>query len=316
MQQAVTRKGARVQISSPACPYSNLAEKEFERHYKQFLELGGTSLWGNVLDNRIKYLKAKGCTARTISTYLRSVVSLLEFRAKKLGDYNKEDFVDFAIWLREKVSETTFYHTMNNVKMFFRWINDGELPAPLRQFRRLKMPKPSIRWDQIITPDEIEILCRFCSNLRDECLIRFAFDSCARVSEILNLQIKDIYFTEFGARVFLHGHKGERFVDLTKSFHWLKKWLDFHPANNDKTAFVFVRLHENERLKLKKINNYLKKLYTKAKLNKSLSLKQLRSSGLTYRAESMSDQVLKRFAGHMPSSRMLDHYIAMNPFKK
>ncbi len=117
------------------------------------------------------------------------------------------------------------------------------------------------------------------------------YESGTRASEFLTLQIKDVEFDEFGAKVRLVGKTGERFVRLIMSVPYLLNWISNHPMKHDKNAWLWV--NENKaRMNLSQpkpigytpLTKIIKSIMKKAGVNRKDNLHSFRKSRACYTA--------------------------------
>ena len=106
------------------------------------------------------------------------------------------------------------------------------------------MPRESdmLDWD----PD-VEELLDGCRNPRDAACIAVQFEAGLRGGELYNLDVGDIVDSEHALALEVEGKTGRRAVHLIISVPYLQRWLDAHPAGDDRDAPLWTTLSASER---------------------------------------------------------------------
>ncbi len=177
--------------------------------------------WTNIIKNYTTYLKLeKGLSENSIEAYIRDISRFGNFCVDLLPqDVSSEQISNFFIELNhaELLAETTQARMLSSIRAFFKYlmyediieINPSELVDPPKIGR--KLPEP-------LTVDEInQMLAVIDKNtplgMRNFAIIELMYSCGLRVSELVNLKIKSIYFDSDFVRVFGKGNK-ERLVPL------------------------------------------------------------------------------------------------------
>jgi integrase/ribosomal protein L40E len=163
--------------------------------------------------------------------------------------------------------------------------------------------------EQILTKEEIELLASKASNLRDKALVLVLYESGCRVSELLNMKIKDVAFDQYGCHVLVSGKTGWRRVRIIEYSKDFLNWLDSHPLKNDQEAYVWVSL-ENFRkvISPNAVNSLLKRLARIAGILKPVHPHAFRHARATHLAKQLPEAVMKEYFGWTMDSRMASVY--------
>jgi integrase len=78
----------------------------------------------------------------------------------------------------------------------------------------------------LLTEEEVKAMIKKCDNLRDKALIATLYESAARLSELLTMQILDVAFDEYGCLIVLHGKTGARKLRLVVASPYLANWIE------------------------------------------------------------------------------------------
>ena len=99
--------------------------------------------------------------------------------------------------------------------------------------------KTTFAYEDCLTRNELLRMIQSSQNVRDKAFMSFLVETGARVSEIGNLQVKDLKFEDTNSPMYLvkmRGKTGERTNSIQIYFKQLNEWLMEHP-NKDKPNF-------------------------------------------------------------------------------
>ncbi|MEM0049567.1 MAG: tyrosine-type recombinase/integrase [Candidatus Bathyarchaeia archaeon] len=163
--------------------------------------------------------------------------------------------------------------------------------------------------DQVLTKEEVELLASKAGNLRDRALVLVLYESGCRISELLNMRIKDIVFDQYGCYIMVSGKTGWRRVRIVEYSNELLKWLDSHPLKSDPEAYVWISL-ENFRkvISPNTVNILLKKLAEKTGIVKPVHPHAFRHARATHLAKRLPEAIMKEYFGWSMDSRMASVY--------
>jgi integrase/recombinase XerC len=213
----------------------------------------------DVIEQFLKYLEIeKAYSDNTISSYKVDINEFLAFIKtekmapslirckKKVAEY----YVQY-LSSKEELKATSIHRKISALSSFYEYLYrqkmvDLNIFENIDELKRVKIPK---RNPQIIGNDEIKMLFEACdldSNLgyRNYLLLGFLYGCGLRVSELCNLQIKDIDVPSRNIRIFGKGKK-ERIVifyeDLVPMIrHYLTKVraeMSYHAKDKDDRTF-------------------------------------------------------------------------------
>jgi len=140
------------------------------------------------------------------------------------------------------------------------------------------------------------------------------YDSAGRISEVLNLKIKDVVFDRKDmALINLKGKTGERKIRIIKSVPSIKLWLNNHPFKNDPEAplFTSVRTKNYEAISPTTVDQILKD-YGKRIGLKRIHAHMFRHTRLTELAPKITEAVMRDFAGWEKDSTMPKIYFHLS----
>lgn len=198
-------------------------------------------------------LLERGFSTNTIENYERDLKKFFEFLESQGIDFEKIDsnhITNFLEYLRSKNYDiSTIERISSCLRSFFKylvWVWEWERnPADF-----IELPKKKKRLPEFLTKEEVFNLLETIKpetplKLRDRALLEFAYATGARVSEIINLKIKDILFDDGCVRIIGKGNK-ERIVPLTKlALDYLKLYLLKARQKLKKSENGYVFLNKN-----------------------------------------------------------------------
>jgi len=232
-------------------------------------------------------------------------INLLKVTEKEL-----RAFVD---WLENKSNfkEWTKFSYKVVIKTFYRYYNDGELP---KMCKFIKMNRNKVEKklpEDIWTEEEIDKLINSTRDPFWKAFISLGYESGARIGELLNLRIKDVKFTDFGARIRLDGKTGTREIPVLKCIPYLSTYLKLHPYRDNLDAYLWVRSN-GKKIGYQGIRFQLRKLTKRCNIKKKCNPHIFRHSRATELANHLTESQLKQYFGWVQSSEMASTYIHLS----
>jgi integrase/recombinase XerD len=161
---------------------------------------------------------------------------------KKLVNYLKEIHVTdfnqvssdhilqyFKIQRDSGIDSSTTARYVSSIKSFFGYLEDNsyieknptQKLSPVRKARKLPIVLTIQEIDKILSIPQIENIF----GLRDKAILETFYSSGLRVSELINLKINDLYFSDEVIRVLGKGSK-ERIIPIGQNaIYWLNEYL-------------------------------------------------------------------------------------------
>ena len=294
-----------------------------ERYIEQMLNDEGLSpQQRKTLVRYIEVCQANGLKAATKATYAKAIRDLGISVKKPFEEITREDMVKYLVDLSTRMKESTLGHRKIIIKMFYKHLNDGDIPDVVKWFtwtRRNKLPIKSI--DQLISPEEVLELIKVCDHPRDKALIAFLYESAARAGELLALKVGSVQFDENGAVVLLTGKTGERRIRLIQSAPYLCSWLNVHPNKGNPDAPLWAALRKRKKegkiemvvtgIEQTRLTHLIRMASDKAGI-RYRHPHLFRHSRLTELAKYLPEYKLKVFAGWSPDSNVASIYVHLS----
>lgn len=254
-------------------------------------------------------LKLRGFSNQTIKSYLFQNQKFLGFvnSSKTNAEYQKS-------LISKGLKRTPQDITNKDLKAYLAFLlsDKGQSPASVNLaisairffyievlnqdiFKGIKHPKSEKKLPVVLTKDEIRKMLEATKNKKHRLLIELLYSTGLRVSEAVNLRIKDLHLEEKIAFVKYGKGKKERFVKLSNRFivhlnSYLKK-------RKNKNPYLFS--YKGIPLSTRQAQRIVKKAALEAQITKKVFCHALRSSFATHLLDSGVDiRVIQELLGH------------------
>ena len=178
-----------------------------------------------------------GKSPKTIYQYERTCKRLSETINKPFTDMGTYD-VRFYLALEKDrgVSNITLENTRANISAFFQWLTNEEV-IPKNPVARITPIKCVKEVKKVFSDVEIDALRSACRSKKERALVEFLLSSGVRVSELANMEVQDINFSDLSVHV-RHG-KGnkERLTYITSVS--AKHLIEYYNERKEKGNAVF-----------------------------------------------------------------------------
>lgn len=240
----------------------------------------------------IRYLpNERGSSPQTIDSYRNAFILYLDYmesvcgiRPEKLSlkDYTRESVLGFLNWIEKERgnSAATRNYRLAALKGFVHYLK-YEFPDYMEEYQRiLGIPLKKTEQKEIsyMKTEGVELLVNQidvndANGLRDYIILLLLYSTGVRVSEMINIKVKDLSLTEpYTIRIHGKGNKG-RYVPLMKTaIPHIKKYLShMHYDNEARYGEYLFKNHMDKQFTRQGINYVIKKYADKARsINSSL----------------------------------------------
>lgn len=226
------------------------------------------------------YLPSKrGCTPKTIDSYRYAFIFLLDYYEERYGitpdrlsliDFTYEKLSGYFDWLQEAkyASISTRNQRQSAINSFVRFLM-YERPEYLNEYQRIlgipikKVPQKEISY---LKTDGVIALMKMVdtsktNGLRDYVILMLLYSTGIRVSELINLKLRDLSL-HTPCTVLVHGKGNKsRYVPLLKdTVPIIQRYLDssIFAGSTDIHRWLFIN-HMKKRLTRQGINHIIKK---------------------------------------------------------
>ncbi len=264
------------------------------------------------LDQFIAYLKfERNLSENSIDAYSKDLsryISFLGGRKIKIPEEIKENDVSRLIQSLSHLglAASSVSRNLSSIKSFHKFLV-GENILNNDPTENIKGPKLRRHLPSVLSFDEIQSIIKQINiktslGLRDRAMIELIYASGLRITELLQLPLRETYFNESIIRVFGKGSK-ERLVPTSEvALNWISKYLDTARPyldrfnRSDGITFLNVRGTVMSRMGFWKI---LKGLVNLAGIRKEITPHTFRHSFATHLLEGGADlRAVQEMLGH------------------
>jgi len=264
------------------------------------------------LQQYLNYLKfEKNLSDNSVSSYkndLERYINYLDTQKINRPEYIQAKHIRRLLQLLSELglSASTLARNLSSIRSFHLFLISEDLiksdPSEHVDGPKLRRHLPSV-----LSFNEIELLCKNISiddplGLRDRAMIEVLYACGLRISELLTLLLREIYFKEEFIRILGKGSK-QRLVPISiRALNWIKKYLelsrpvlDKHQRSNG-VAFLSIRGTRMSRMGFWKIlNKYIKE----SGIRKEIHPHTFRHSFATHLLEGGADlRAVQEMLGH------------------
>ena len=258
----------------------------------------------------IKECKRRRLSDQTAKTYLYCINHFLNWCKKDLGKISKKDVREFLNYLSDK---NLAGNTMNTYHMAIRFLFENVFEK--RMWIDIKYSKVPEKIQRFLTKEEIRKLLNAISNWKHRLMIEFLYGSGLRVSELINIKVKDLNLEkDFG---FVRNGKGGKDRLIVIPFIVKEKIKNLIKIENlNEENFIFLS-NRGSKYHVRSLQQIVKKASKKSKIKdwKEIHPHTLRHSFATHLIESgNSINEIQSVLGHKsPETSMI--YVHSNAGK-
>lgn len=248
-----------------------------------------------------KYLTSIRYSDRTVENYVDMISSFLGFHSPKpveqIINADVEKF-NYEHILKNNYSVSYQRQVISALKLFYSRIGIKAL-----RIDELERPKRSYRLPTVLSAEEVMNILKCIPNLKHKAIIACIYSSGLRISELLNLQIKDIDVNRM--QIIIRRAKGnkDRVVGLSKMFLIiLKRYAEAYKPND----YLFNG-EDGGKYSAESTRNILRTACRKAGIKKKVTPHTLRHSYATHMLENGVDlRYVQELLGHKkPETTMI-----------
>ncbi len=254
----------------------------------------------------------KSLSNNTIEAYLRDVNRFYQFVKEQETEIlpvsiELNHLRDFLIWISEMgISPRSQARFISGLKAFFRYLllNDDILSDPSEL---LESPRMAQKLPEVLAIEEIDELIAAIDlskneGHRNKAIIETLYSCGLRVSELVNLELSNLYFEYSYIKVVGKGNK-ERLIPISsKAIKEIKIYLNYYrsqvPVQFGHDNFVFLN-RRGRQLTRVMIFTIIKNLASEINLQKKISPHTFRHSFATHLVEGGADlRAVQEMLGH------------------
>ena len=239
-------------------------------------------------------LLLKGYRPQTIRVYCNEFHLLLRLlKQTPVSSLTKEQVQAYMLWLlkHKRYSYTHLHTTINALKFYFE-----QVQGRAKEFYDLPRPQKPLKLPSVLSEEEVVKLIQKTKNLKHKALLLTAYSAGLRVSELVNLRVRDID----SGRMLIHIHEGkggkDRMVQLSEV---LLEVLRTYYKQYKPSDYLFEGDKRGEPYSSSSAQKVLKQVKGWAGVRKKGSIHMLRHSYATHLLESGTDiRYIQELLGH------------------
>lgn len=266
----------------------------------------------------VNYLKLeKSLSDNTINAYRFDLKLFCEFierekKSTKTEQITEDLLIDFILYVEKKqnkkrkiYSDKSVYRLISVLKSFFKYLIIEDIVKD-NPAENIDSPKTSRILPTVLTIDEVDKMLNMTDisdkfGLRDRAILETMYASGLRVSEVVNLELNNIFFQDGFLRIFGKGAK-ERIVPIGKSaLMFIDKYCNESREkikNTDSGNYAFLNFRGKKMTRMA-VWNIVKKYSTAAGIKKEIHPHTLRHTFATHLLEGGADiRIIQEMLGH------------------
>lgn len=262
-----------------------------------------------LINNYIEYIdKELNYSNETILSYKNDLTEYYEYLKNNKINYKsitKLEILDYLKYLDNyKLSNKTISRHLSSLRSFYNYLVEIKI-LESNVFKRVRNPKIEKKLPNYLSINEIEELLNNIEentkeNIRDKCLFEIMYSTGMRVSEVSNLKVSNINFSDNSIRVMGKGNK-ERIVyygSILKDIlnKYMKIRNEFLKKDNIENLFINKN---GDVLSRESIAYIINKIEKKSLINHKISPHILRHSFATHLLDNGADlRSVQELLGH------------------
>ena len=266
--------------------------------------------------------QSKGLKKGTLKQYKRGLDVFENWRTKPYEQLTQLDMANFLNALNETGgTSATRKLRLHVVKGYLRWvltgnIANGRLAGPVPEIvaylniKNDNKQKPQVH----VSPELMTEILSECIHQKEQVFFALAYDTGARLGELINLQFKHVGRDEFANYIELNGKTGYRKNWLHESLAWYLPYIN--SMNPDPEAYLFhSRYSLFEPMDDKVPGRWMRRIFKKLKARKILQpTDKLTTHGFRHtkarnlKNKNWSEDKMNMWMGWSSNSRMASHY--------
>lgn len=246
------------------------------------------------LQRFIETLQLRSYSPSTLRTYRNEFAQLLYvLKTTSVDTLDPERLRSYFLYCVNtlKLSENTLHSRINAIKFYFEQVLGRE-----RLFVEIPRPKKKLILPNVLAVGQIGKLFAQLANLKHKTMIYLAYSAGLRVSEVVNLKIKDIHSERMVINI--RGAKGkkDRMVALSQGIlELLRKYYSVYKPKD----WLFEGQYAGEPYSTRSLQQIFHRAKTSARILQDVTFHSLRHSYATHLHEAGTDiKLIQELLGH------------------
>jgi site-specific recombinase XerD len=247
------------------------------------------------LQRYIETLQLKGYSLNTITTYRNEFAQLLYALKDKIAvdDLDAERLRGYFLYCINtlKLSENTLHSRINAVKFYFEQVLNIE-----KFLFEIPRPKKKVMLPNVLAISQVEKLFSNLENLKHKTMLYLAYSAGLRVSEVVNLRIKDIHSERMVINIKGAKGKKDRTVSLSEGIlELLRKYYTVYKPKE----WLFEGQYKDSPYSTRSLQQVFHRAKDASKILQPVTFHSLRHSYATHLHEAGTDiKLIQELLGH------------------
>ena len=246
------------------------------------------------LQRYVETLQLKAYSMNTITTYRNEFAQLLYvLKSKNVDELDSNRLRDYFLYCINtlNLSENTLHSRINAVKFYFEKVLGRD-----KFFIEIPRPKKPLQLPNVLAISQVEQLFSKLENLKHKTMLFLAYSAGLRVSEVVNLRVKDIHSARMVINIKGAKGKKDRMVALSEGILELlrKYYLSYRPRE-----WLFEGQYKEEPYSTRSLQQIFHRAKNEAKIIQDVTFHSLRHSYATHLHERGTDiKLIQELLGH------------------
>ena len=253
-------------------------------------------------------LRIRGFSDHTIKNYLTQNKLFLDFIKKQPNEIEEDDIKQyFANLQKNNISNKTLALKKAALIFFYKGILNKDII-------KFKTPKAERKIPEILTKEEVKSLIQATKSLKSRLIVKCLYSTGLRVSELVNLRLKDLSIDRKEGWVRKGKGSKDRFFKISDLL--LEDLNKYILTLDDKEQFLFPG--KNKTLTSRNVQKIIERSARKANLQKKVSPHKLRHSFATHLLDQGTDiRIIQELLGHADlSTTQIYTHVSKEQLKK
>jgi site-specific recombinase XerD len=242
----------------------------------------------------IETLQLKAYSPSTIRTYRNEFAQLLYvLKSTNVNDIDAERLRGYFLYCTNtlKLSENTLHSRINAVKFYFEQVLGRE-----KFFFEIPRPKKPSLLPNVLAISQVEKLFSNVENLKHKTMLYLAYSAGLRVSEVVNLRVRDIHSERMVINIKGAKGKKDRTVALSEGIlELLRKYYSVYKPKD----WLFEGQYEGEPYSTRSLQQVFHRAKDASKILQPVTFHSLRHSYATHLHEAGTDiKLIQDLLGH------------------
>lgn len=246
-------------------------------------------------------------------TRILRLIATRYLNGSRYADLSHDDVVRILAEIERSEMKAWTKHDYKLVlRMFLDWLGKDV------SWIKVRSPPNELQAEDMLSEADVTAMINAATNARDKAIVSTLFESGLRISELGEMQIKDVTFDQYGAVLVVRAKKvkgaksGTRRVRIVGSAPYLAQWLDNHPLHTNREAPLWVSVTNNEMMNYFALRAQLQKIAKRAGITKKVNPHNFRHSRATYLASHLTESQLEEYLGWVHGSASPRTYVHLS----